>query len=247
MTIFRVKTGIPNLDELIEGGIPRGLTVLVSGGAGAGKTIFGVQYLYKGAAIYDEPGVYLSLELSPLHIRWAMRRFGWDLEGFEKKGLLKFIDASPVRIGTAIKDEYIMSPPGFLGTKQFSARSIGEIIEKTVEEMGAQRIAVDPISSLLLQHESIMAVRGEVLSVVKSLGNTGATSLLVSGIGGKDQISTFGMEEYVTQGVIVLHYAGTGDKWERKLQILKMHNTKHLTQLIPFEITDSGIELRKQF
>lgn len=246
MSIFRVKTGVPNLDELIEGGIPRGLTVLLSGGAGAGKTIFGIQYLYKGAAIYEEPGIYLSLELSPIHIRWAMRRFGWDLESFEKKGLLKFIDASPVRIGTSVKDEYIISPPEFLGTKQFSASSIGNILEKTVDEMGAQRIVIDPISSLLLQHESLMAARGEILSLVKSLGNTGATSLLVSGIGGKDQISTFGVEEYVTQGVIVLHYARTEDKWERKLQILKMHNTKHPTQLIPFEITDSGIELKKQ-
>ncbi|MHA2602834.1 MAG: ATPase domain-containing protein, partial [Candidatus Thorarchaeota archaeon SMTZ1-83] len=89
--IERVKTGIPGLDELIEGGFPRGDTILIAGRAGTGKSIMANQFLYKGATEYDEPGVLVTLEESPLLIKRNMMRFGMDLDALVKEKKLAIV------------------------------------------------------------------------------------------------------------------------------------------------------------
>jgi len=84
-TIERVKTGIPGLDELIEGGFPRGDTILVAGKAGTGKSILATQFIYKGVTEYNEPGVLVTLEEPPNLIKRNMLRFGMDLAKLEKE------------------------------------------------------------------------------------------------------------------------------------------------------------------
>ena len=92
--IDRVKTGIPGLDELIEGGFPRGDTILVAGKAGTGKTILANQFLYNGAVMYEEPGVLVTLEESPIAIKRNMLRFNMDFEAL-------IIKKQPVNLGSS--------------------------------------------------------------------------------------------------------------------------------------------------
>ncbi|MFW9944179.1 MAG: ATPase domain-containing protein, partial [Candidatus Sifarchaeia archaeon] len=101
--IERVNTGIPGLDDLIEGGFPRGDIILVAGRAGTGKSILVNQFLYKGVTEYGEPGVLVTLEEPPHLIRRNMMRFGMDLAALEKEGKLSIVDLSPSKEVTPVK------------------------------------------------------------------------------------------------------------------------------------------------
>ena len=84
----RTKTGIPGLDELLNGGIPKGSNVLVAGGAGTGKTILTTQYLYNGATKYGEAGLFVTLEGNVRDIAWNMESFQWDIKSLQDQGML---------------------------------------------------------------------------------------------------------------------------------------------------------------
>ena len=103
----RVPTGITGLDALIEGGIPEGRSLLVSGGTGTGKTIFGLQYLYFGAKKYNEPGIYVTLDERPDLIRQDMIRFGWDLRKLEDENMLHVLK----KMGCDVIQGYMLSKP----------------------------------------------------------------------------------------------------------------------------------------
>jgi len=100
----RIKTGIPGMDELLYGGIPKRNVVLLSGGPGTGKTIFSQQYVYYGLT-RGEPGVYVALEEHPVQIRKNMSVLGWDVREYEKQGLFAIVDAFTGGIGEAAKRE----------------------------------------------------------------------------------------------------------------------------------------------
>ena len=107
----RAKTGIPGLDKLLNGGIPRRNVVLLSGGPGTGKTIFGQQFLYKGL-LDGENAVYVALEEHPVQVRQNMALFGWDVKPFEEKGRFAIVDGFTGGIGEAAKKEkYVVRAP----------------------------------------------------------------------------------------------------------------------------------------
>jgi KaiC/GvpD/RAD55 family RecA-like ATPase len=85
----RIPTGIPGLDELIEGGFPEGASILLSGGPGSGKTIGAMQFIYEGARTYNEPGIYVTMESNLKDITWNMQRFQWDIKSLQEKNLMK--------------------------------------------------------------------------------------------------------------------------------------------------------------
>ena len=110
MTVDYVPTGIPGVDAILAGkGIPRGHTILVSGGPGSGKTTFAIQFLYIGATQHDESGVYVTLDENPMDIKINMSKFGWDLNKLEEEKKLVFINVSPVRIAPSERAGLIRS------------------------------------------------------------------------------------------------------------------------------------------
>jgi KaiC/GvpD/RAD55 family RecA-like ATPase len=102
--VERVKTGIPGLDEILRGGIPRRNVVLLAGGPGTGKTILGQQFLYYGL-LNNEPGIYVALEEHPVQVRVNMQQFGWDIRKYEEDGRFAIVDAFTAGIGEAAKRE----------------------------------------------------------------------------------------------------------------------------------------------
>ncbi len=227
----RVPTGIDGLDELIEGGFPRRRVILVTGACGTGKTIFSAQYIYRGAVDYDEPGIYVTLEQFPREFREDMLQFGWDFRNLEEQGLVRIIDASVARIGVASEEEHALPETGFSLDKL-----LVEII-KAAKEMDAKRIAIDSIPAMGFRYEREYEVRNAVLKLSYVLKKIGLTGVLTSETGEKGGLSKYGVEEYVTDGVIILRYGSVGGRLMRSLQVRKMRGTKHSEHIHPVEIS----------
>ena len=221
--VDRIKTGIPGFDELLQGGIPRGSTTLVTGGCGSGKSIFCLQVLVNGAQFYGEPGIYVTFEESPESLRLAGAMFGWPIESLEKRKLLKIIFKDPYEI------------------KDFSKTLSGELYY-TLKDMNAKRVVIDSITYLGSTVASTYEVRKTVATLSRRLKEVGCTTFMVSEIPeGGVGVGRYGMEEFVADGVINLHNLLIRDMRQRAIEILKMRRTKHDTFLHPFRIDENGV------
>lgn len=236
----RVPIGIAGMDELIEGGIPEGRSILLSGGTGTGKTIFGIQYLYIGAKKYNEPGVYLTLDERPELVRQDMLKFGWDLRKLEDENMLQIIDGSLAKIGLPSEEQFSLPSAGFDLDKLLLE------IMRVSKRIGAKRLVIDSLPALGFNFDNENEVRKAILKLSYLLMKTGVTSLLTSEIAeGENKFGRYGVEEFVVDGIIVLHYMGIGTQSNRTMHIRKMRATKHSEDLHPIEITDKGMVIHK--
>lgn len=209
----RVSSGVPGLDELVEGGFPKGSTVLISGAPGTGKTIMAMQFLMEGIR-NGEKVLYLSLEEIEESLKEQAKQFGWDLDELCDQNKLQLLKMNPRRF----KDEFS------------SLRFVKENIS---------RMAVDSISPIMDVEESPRDVLHAVLSGMKG---TGITSLFVSELGPEGGLSRDGVSEYVCDGVIKLSTREIGGEVERIGQVKKMRATKIDPNKHSIEISDNGIE-----
>lgn len=238
----RDPTGVEGLDNMIEGGFPRGRTVLLSGGCGTGKSIFGLQYLYRGATDYNEPGVYVTVDERPELTRQDMLRFGWDIKSLEDQGKIVMLDLTGTKIGVQTDEKYAMS----------STLDIDRLVLKimqTAGEIGARRLVIDSLPALGFRMKDEQEVRTMILKLTYMIRKSDLTAVLISEIpeqtpgSGPMQFSKYGVEEYVADSVILLHYLGMGTDTNRTLYIRKMRGTKHVEDIIPMHITETGIKL----
>lgn len=234
-----VPTGIPGVDKILgEQGIPRGHTVLISGGPGSGKTTFAIQFLYKGATEYGEPGIYISLDEDPEDVKKNMSKFGWDLGELEKEKKFAFINVSPVRVAPTEKAGLIQ-----LGMKEFKLIRLLEAIRIGIEEVEAKRVVIDPVTIFTLQYpdeiDRIYAMR----DLIADFRKTGYTNLLISELRGTGLEREHQFEEYLAQGVILLRTVMKGDKLSRMFQVEKMRGLAVDNQPRPYDITSNGIEV----
>lgn len=235
----RIKTGIDGFDALIEGGLPEGRAFLVSGGTGTGKTIFATQFLVSGAQS-GEPGVYLTLDERPDLIREDMLRFGWNMRQLEDAGSLKVVDGTMAKLGIPSDEEFSLPATGFDLDKLLLE------LMRAIKKIKAKRVVIDSIPALGLNFENEHEIRKAVLKVVYLLSRAGVTTIFTTEINeDSKQLGKYGVEEFVADGVIVLHYMGLGTQSNRTLHIQKMRATKHSEDLHPIAITDSGIKVHK--
>jgi KaiC/GvpD/RAD55 family RecA-like ATPase len=234
-----VPTGIPGVDRVLANqGIPRGHTILVSGGPGSGKTTFAIQFLYTGIVEHGEPAVYITLDEDPEDIKRNMSNFNWDLEELEGQNRLAFINVSPVR--TASKEGTGLMQ---LGMKEFKLVKLLQAIREGIEATQATRVVIDPITLFTLQYpdetERIYAMR----DLIADFRKTGCTHLLISELKGTGMEREHQFEEYLAQGVILLRTIVKGDKLVRMFQVAKMRGLPVDNQPRPYEIGDKGIEV----
>jgi KaiC/GvpD/RAD55 family RecA-like ATPase len=239
----RVATGIPGLDALIEGGFPRARTVLVSGACGTGKSIFGMQYLYQGLVDYEEPGVFVAFDEMPGKIREDMLKFGWNLRELEKNDLLAILDATSAKAGTASDEEHALTP----GRMDFDNVLLETL--NVCRKTNAKRLVIDSIPAMGLHTDSVNETRKNILKLAYVLNRTGLTTILTTEIpestGGVQHLSRYGIEEYVTDGVILLGFLGTGTRATRTIYVRKMRGTEHSLEIQPMDITSKGIVVKK--
>ncbi len=230
--VERVKTGIPGFDELVNGGIPKRNVVLLSGGPGTGKSIFGSQYLWNGLQI-GEPGVYVALEEHPVQVRINMRQFGWDIRSFEQQGVFAIVDAFTSGIGEAAKRErYVVRDPSDVG-------ELVDVLKQAVRDIGASRVVIDSVSTLYLAKPSI--ARNTVLLLKRVLSGLGTTSILVSQVSVTERGFGGPGVEHAADGIVRLDLDEVNGELVRSIIIWKMRGTKHSMKRHPFEITDKGI------
>jgi len=172
----RISTGIKGLDDMLGGGLPSGRCILVCGGPGSGKTILSVQFLYNGVTEYNETGLYVALGESPIHLKEDLGGFGWDIERLEKDGKLVIVDASPLRTIPGRVQVGKIS----LGKQDFRMLSLIEVIKSRTKEIGAKRVVIDSISSLILQYPDESERRNAVLDLFEAVTDLGATSLIIT-------------------------------------------------------------------
>lgn len=235
--IERVSTGIKGLDEMLGGGLPLGRCILVCGGPGSGKTIFGIQFLYNGATRYNERGLYVSLDESPIHLKENMAGFGWNLEKLEKKRKLAIIDASPIR---TIPGEVKIGELS-IGKRDFSMLSLIEIIKTKAKEIDAKRIVVDPITSLIVQYPDVSEKRNAALDLFEAISRLGTTNLITTELRATTLQRTVQAEEFLSHGVIVFHVFHEDGELVRAVQIEKMRGVAHDQQIRPYRISEQGI------
>ena len=225
--LSKVRTGIEGFDELVKGGFPRGHTILITGGAGTGKSTFAMQFVYKGAKVYDEPGVYVTLEDSIPSIKKNALSYGWDLNSLEDKSLLAFVDFAPAVGGQLRKND-----PSDMFSK----------ISDECKRIGAKRIVVDPIAIFGFQTESAMQLRQDLIrfsSLLKQIED--ATVIFVTEIPEDSHaLSRFGVEEFISDGVVVLYYSRFGGTRIRGIEVRKLRGSSHQEGVFPAAIGDAG-------
>ena len=233
-----VPTGVSGVDKILaDKGIPRGHTILVSGGPGSGKTTFAIQFLYAGATQHDESGVYVTLDEEPGDIRKNMLKYGWDLKKLEDEKKLVFINVSPVRVAP--------SETGLIqiGMKEFRLIKLLEAIKQGVKDVNSKRVVVDPINIFTLQYpaevERIYAMR----DLLRDLKQTGCTNMMISELRGTGWEREHQFEEYLTQGVILLRTFLKDGKLVRVFQVEKMRGLAIDNQPRPYEISAKGVEV----
>jgi KaiC/GvpD/RAD55 family RecA-like ATPase len=230
----RVPTGIAGFDELCGGGLLRNRTYLVSGAAGAGKTIFGLQYIYNGITKYGENGIIIATEERPEQIRENVKMFGWDFEALEDEGKLAIVDACSTKIGIPSHEKYVDVRP-------FDMRSMMDQIIAIQDEIDAKRSVVDGTTSIGFYLQDPAKIRVELLKLSTTLEILGLTSIMTCEIVDENLPSRFGVETFVTEGTILMYYKRTDSVRVRSIEIFKMRGSDHSKNIHPYEITTSGI------
>jgi KaiC/GvpD/RAD55 family RecA-like ATPase len=232
----RTKTGIKGFDDLVCGGLVPGSTILVSGGAGSGKTVFGLQFLYNGASRFDEPGVYVTTETRPGNLRLEALQFGWDLALLEEKKQVAIVDAASNTAGLPTSEKYTLR-------RGFDMNALAEEIYRAVEDLKAKRLVVDSLSALAMRFSAPSDVRAEIFRISAFLQELKITSLLISESLSPNNHSRSGVEQFVTQGLVTLNLLEADGGLKRTLTVWKMRQTEHSLKTHEFFITGSGIEM----
>jgi circadian clock protein KaiC len=240
----RVTTGIKGFDEVLKGGLPKARTILVVGSPGSGKTTFAIQFLVGGAK-GNEPGLYVSLDEKPERVKADLSSFGWDLDALEHAGKLTFIDATQLkRPGhRVIQPSIDPDNPVTLTLPELTLGALVRTVRRVAAEEGTQRIVVDPITSLMLRYPEEAKRRRALQLFFDALESTGCSCIVTSELRTSMLARRFQLEEFLSQGVVLLHTMVHDGNVIRGLQVEKMRGISHDAQLRPYQIGETGIEV----
>ena len=229
MTLAKTPTGIPGMDEVTEGGIPKGRPTLVCGGAGAGKTLFAMEFLVNGAVQYNEPGVFLAFEETAEELAQNVTSLGFDLMDLitRKKLLVEFIQVERSEIEEA-------------GDYDLSGLFIR--LNYAIDTLGAKRVVLDTIETLFGGFSNHAIVRAELRRLFRWLKDKGVTAI-VTAERGEGALTRFGLEEYVADCVILLDHRVIDQISTRRLRVVKYRGSTHGTNEYPFLIGKNGFSV----
>ena len=222
----KAPTGIPGLDDITAGGLPKGRVTLVAGSAGAGKTLLGLNFLVAGARQYGEPGVLMTFEESAAKVGLNVRSLGFDLDELERSGLLTVL-------------AFRVDPSEIVAAGEFDFEPIFAILDDAIKRVGAKRVVLDTIEVLFGAFGDDMTVRSELSRLVRWLEDRDVTVIL-TGERGESSLTRHGIEEYVTDCVIVLDHRVNAEISTRRLRVVKYRGSAHGTNEYPFLISARG-------
>jgi circadian clock protein KaiC len=224
----KAPTGISGLDQITGGGLPRGRVTLVAGSAGAGKTLLGLNFLVAGARQYGERGVLMTFEESAAKVALNVRSLGFDIDELvrtDQLAVLAFqVDASEI------------VPAG-----DFDFEPIFAILDDAISRVGAKRVVLDTIEVIFGAFGNDAIVRSELIRLVRWLDDRGVTVILTGERGNEGgSLTRHGIEEYVTDCVIVLDHRVNAEISTRRLRVVKYRGSAHGTNEYPFLISAHG-------
>lgn len=229
--VQKIRTMIEGFDEITHGGIPIGRTTLVSGTSGTGKTLLAIQFLYNGIKYFDYPGLFVTFEESPTDIIENAYSFGWDLEELISQGKLFILDASP-------------DPEGQEVVGNFDLSALIERIQYAVKKYKAKLVSIDSVTAVFQQYDAASVVRREIFRLVARLKQLKITSIMTTErIEEYGPVARFGVEEFVSDNVVILRNVLEGERRRRTSEILKLRGTTHMKGEYPFTITTDGINI----
>ena len=243
--IDRVPSGIDGFDELVQGGFPKNSCILVAGAPGTGKTIFGLEYLYNGAAKHNERGLFVTLEQKVEDLMLQARAFGWDFDKMVEEEKIKFM---------------------FLDVAKYG--NVTGHIQKEVEDGGYKRLVIDSLNTLSsypltpgklnnaykfletlansipIPLDITTVTRMQIHEIITAIKDMDCTSIVISELLRKSEgMSRDEVSEFLVDGVLTLHYILLGTMTGRTLMIQKMRHTKHSEDVHPMDFADAGIKI----
>lgn len=229
--VQKIRTMIEGFDDITHGGLPMGRTTLVSGTSGTGKTLVAVEFLYNGISHFDDAGVFVTFEESPIDIIKNASSFGWDLQRLINDGKLFILDASP-------------DPEGQEVVGNFDLSALIERIQYAIHKYKAKRVSIDSVTAVFQQYDAASVVRREIFRLVARLKQIGVTTVMTTErIDEYGQVARFGVEEFVSDNVAIVRNVLEGERRRRTIEILKLRGTTHMKGEYPFTITNQGINI----
>jgi circadian clock protein KaiC len=228
-TLPKARTGIEGLDEITGGGLPQGRPTLVCGGPGCGKTLLAMEFLVRGATQYGEPGVFVTFEETGEELAQNVRSLGFDLDAMvaDRKLAIDF-----VRVERSEIEE----------TGEYDLEGLFVRLGYAIDSVGAKRIALDTIESLFGGFTNEALLRSELRRLFRWLKDRGLTAV-ITGERGERSLTRQGLEEYVSDCVILLDHRVSEQMSTRRLRIVKYRGTTHGTNEYPFLIDEAGFSV----
>jgi len=244
--IIRTKTGIQGLDKALSGGIPQGNVVLVSGGAGTGKSTFCLQFAVNGASLFGEKSLYLSTEQNKKELFRQADGFGWNLADLESKQLLKLVyfditagDSFLEKIHALVQE----FQPKRIVIDSLTTLTDSMLVSDVLDGKGFSMVKVAETVSPIPRSEKIIS-KTLLYHLFKEIKQHGVTTLLTTELPEElKQLSADGISEFIADGVVEMQFLGIGGMDSRSIRIRKMRYSSHEKNYIPYEIRNSGIEL----
>jgi circadian clock protein KaiC len=225
----KCPTGIQGLDEITGGGLPRGRPTLVCGGAGCGKTLLAAEFLVRGAVQFGDPGVFMTFEETGAELAANVASLGFDLEKLvrQKKMVVEYVHIERNEIHE---------------TGEFDLEGLFVRLNLAIDSIGAKRVVLDTLEALFagLPNEAIL--RAELRRLFRWLKDKGVTAVITAERG-REQLTRHGLEEYVSDCVILLDHRVNDQIATRHLRVVKYRGALHGTNEFPFLIGDDGVSV----
>jgi circadian clock protein KaiC len=228
-TLPKAPSGIAGLDEITGGGLPRGRPTLVCGAAGCGKTLLAMEFLVRGATEFDEPGVFVAFEETAADLTQNVRSLGFDLDALVRR---KKLVLDHVRIERNEIEE----------VGDYDLEGLFIRLGHAIDSIGAKRVAIDTLEVLFGGLTDHNILRAELRRLFRWLKDKGVTAV-ITGERGEGTLTRHGLEEYVSDCVIVLDHRVTDQLSTRRVRIVKYRGTTHGTNEYPFLIDETGISV----
>jgi circadian clock protein KaiC len=226
--LHKCPTGIKGFDQITEGGIPENRTTLICGGAGTGKTLWGLDFLINGALHYNEPGVFMSFEETEDELHKDVASLNMDLHGLvlQKK----------------IQLEYVLLERRDIQESTFNLEGLLVRLEHAIDSLGARRVVLDSIESLFAGLTNAGVLRLEIKRLFRWLKEKQVTAI-VTGEPGQGAYTRHGLEEYISDCIILLDNRVVEQMSVRRIRVIKYRGSNHGTNEYPFVIDKDGLSV----